>query len=135
MAKCLIVEDSEVIRLVARHIFEELGHEALEAGTAEEGILMCRDENVDCVFLDWDMPQLDALDFLQGVIKEENFTGEIVLCATENEPKQFALARAAGARYHLLKPFDPPSVRAVLMQVGIGLEEEQNQSPGAVVEA
>ena len=52
------------------------------------------------VLLDWDLPSMGALDFLRGVgnMPEEEKPA-IILCATENDPQQFTLAKAAGAAH------------------------------------
>jgi two-component system, chemotaxis family, chemotaxis protein CheY len=132
MANCLIIEDSEVIRFVTQRIFKQLGHKGFEAETSEQGMSICQSEDIDCVFLDWDMPHLGALDFLQAAFAHGKFTGEIILCASENDPQQFALARAAGAKFHLLKPFDAMSINAVLQQAGIETGEAEIVAKEAV---
>ncbi|MCI5044967.1 MAG: response regulator [Aquisalinus sp.] len=126
MATCLIVDDSEVIRLITRKILENLGHSAVEAPTAEEAVELCDADMPDVVFLDWDLPSLGALDFLKGLseIKKPQRPA-VVLCATENDGQQFALARAAGARYHILKPYELSTIRAVLEQAGVGEEQAE----------
>lgn len=131
MAKCLIVEDSDVVRFVAMRIFEALGHEGLEAESPAAALKLCEEQDVDCVLLDWDMPQLGALDFLQGTARSCAGKFPIILCATENDPQQFALARAAGAKYHLLKPFDADTVKSILEMAGIGDPETANKAPVA----
>ena len=115
MARCLVVDDSDVIRLVLSRILDRLGHETIETKDVCQAIDHAMAGEVDVVFLDWDMPNLAALDFLKGVAKAENL--DIVLCATENDPQQFALARSAGARHHILKPYDAMSIRAIMAHV------------------
>ncbi|MCI5047160.1 MAG: response regulator [Aquisalinus sp.] len=121
MATCLIVDDSEVIRLITRRILENLGHSASEAESAQEAVDACATTMPEVVFLDWDLPSLGALDFLKGLSEIKNVNRPaVVLCATENDGQQFALARAAGARYHILKPYELSTIRAVLEQAGMG---------------
>ena len=117
---CLIVDDSEIIREIAARIVGKLGLEAPEAENAAYAVEYCGEHKVDVVLLDWDLPSMGALDFLRGVgnMPEEEKPA-IILCATENDPQQFTLAKAAGAAHHVLKPFDKHSLEVALREAGI----------------
>lgn len=120
MKTCLIVEDSDLIREIAMRILTDLSVEAKEAETAAAGLEHCRQTKTDVVMLDWDLPSLGALDFLRGVAElPQEQRPVIILCATENDPQQFTLAKAAGASHHLLKPFDRQSIESKLAEIGI----------------
>lgn len=120
MKNCLIVEDSDLLRGIAVRILKDLGVEAREAATAGQGVEACRARKPDAVLLDWDLPQLSALDFLRGVSGlDPDQRPPIVLIATENDHQQFTLARAAGAAHHVLKPFDADTLKAKLAEIGV----------------
>ncbi|WP_425407965.1 response regulator [Hyphococcus sp.] len=117
---CLVVDDSEVIREIAARIVTELGLGAESVEDAASAIEHCSDNRTDVVLLDWDLPAMGALDFLRGAAElKEEMRPEIILCATENDPQQFTLAKAAGARHHILKPFDKQSIAAKLSEIGV----------------
>ncbi len=104
---CLIVDDSSVIREIAIRIVADLGFKTGEAADAAAAIEYCRNEKPALVLLDWDLPSMGALDFLKASAEfDPEFKPEIILSATENDPQQFMLAKAAGAAHHVLKPFD-----------------------------
>lgn len=113
MKTCLVVEDSDIVREITARIAADLGYDAQEAENAVSGLEMARDNAPDIVFLDWDLPSMGALDFLRGAATLDQ-RPPIILCATENDPQQFALAKSAGAAFHLLKPYDSAAVRKVL---------------------
>ena len=118
--KILIVDDSETIRKITMRIIEDLGLEALEAGDAGEALNLVRSENPAVVFLDWDLPSLGALDYLKDAATiGESDRPEVVLCATENDPQQFTLAKAAGAAHHVMKPYDRQIIEGKLADLGI----------------
>lgn len=120
MKPCLIVEDSSLIREVTARILRDIGFEPSEAATPAEAVEKCRAAAPAVIFLDWDLPSLGALDVLHGVgALELPSRPAIVLMATENDPQQFVLAKAAGASYHVLKPFDRESLFAVLIEAGV----------------
>ncbi|MGF1545452.1 MAG: response regulator [Parvularculaceae bacterium] len=120
MKSCVIIEDSEVIREIASRIVKEFGVEPIEADSASAGLEICRERQVDVAMLDWDLPSMGALDFLRGAAElDPAKKPQIVLCATENDAKQFALARAAGAAHHLLKPYDQRSIARTFVEIEI----------------
>ena len=65
MKTCLIVDDSSVIRKVARRILEGLEFQIAEAENGEEAIETCRRQLPDAILLDWNMPKMDGYDFLR----------------------------------------------------------------------
>lgn len=120
MKTCLILEDSEIIREIAARILKELSVAPREAESAAKGLDDCRAGKIDAVLLDWDLPAMGALDFLRGAAElPAELKPVIVLCATENDPQQFTLAKAAGAAHYLLKPFDKESIAAKLAEIGL----------------
>jgi len=120
---CLIVEDSETVRHILTQLVEAAGYHTLQAGNAAEALDVTVAAKPEIVFLDWDLPGLEALDYLRGAAESELAEApHIVLCAMENDAQQFALAKAAGARFHMIKPYDKRDVRGVL-----GLIDQQEK--------
>lgn len=116
---CLVVDDSEIIRELASRMLADFGMTTLGAGDAAQALEKCREHKVDAVFLDWDLPSMGALDFLQGAAQlPAEAKPVVVLCATENDHQQFTLAKAAGAAHYILKPFDRHGVGAKLAEIG-----------------
>lgn len=117
---CLVVDDSSVIREIAVRIISNLGLKAVESENAVHAVEYCRDKKPAVVLLDWDLPSMGALDFLRGAASlPEDEKPEIILCATENDPQQFTLAKAAGAQHHVLKPFDKDVLAEKLREMGL----------------
>jgi len=65
MKTCLIVDDSKVIRKVARHILETLEFQVDEAGDGREALSRCEASMPDVVLLDWNMPVMSGMEFLK----------------------------------------------------------------------
>ncbi|MDD2326583.1 MAG: response regulator, partial [Alphaproteobacteria bacterium] len=65
MKSCLIVDDSRVIRKVARQIFEALDFTCGEAEHGKQAIEVCQQQMPDVVLLDWNMPVMDGMEFLR----------------------------------------------------------------------
>jgi len=71
MKTCLVVDDSSVIRKVARRILEGLEFKIAEAENGEEAIEACRVEIPDAILLDWNMPKMDGYDFLRALRRDK----------------------------------------------------------------
>ena len=120
MKHCLIVDDSNSIRKVARQILEEANIRASEAETRTEAIDMCRTEMPDCVVVDWQMPDGDVMKFLTKLRALPGGAQPTVMYLTsENDPDDVARAMRSGADVHMMKPFDRESFMKPLVEAGL----------------
>ncbi len=107
MKSCLIVDDSTVVRKVARRILENMDYIVDEAEDGQEAFDKCRAEMPDAILLDWNMPILSGLEFLKllrGYVGGEK--PYVVYCTVENDIGAIAMALKAGASDYMMKPFD-----------------------------
>ena len=72
MKMCLVVDDSDVVRKVARRIAEELNFVPLEAANGTEALEQCRNDMPDAIILDWHMPNMDGIAFIEALQQEED---------------------------------------------------------------
>ena len=117
---CLIVDDSDVIRRVLKHMLAALRIEATEAVDGQDAIERCRDRMPDAILLDWSMPNLSGLDFLAFLRRQPGGDKPVVLyCPTESDPADIARALSAGADDILVKPFDRQDLQQKLVSAGV----------------
>ena len=120
MKTCLVVDDSRVIRKVARKIVEDLGFTCEEAQDGQVALDQCRKSMPDAILLDWNMPVMNGMEFLRALRASPGGNAPIVLfCTTETEMTKIQLAIEAGANEYNMKPFDSEIVESKLMQVGM----------------
>jgi two-component system, chemotaxis family, chemotaxis protein CheY len=120
MKHCLVVDDSAVIRKVARRILEGLAFRISEAEDGEQALKVCRADMPDAVLLDWNMPVMDGYEFLKALrLMPEGDLPKVVFCTTENDVAHIALAMRAGANEYIMKPFDKDIMTAKLQEVGL----------------
>jgi two-component system, chemotaxis family, chemotaxis protein CheY len=120
MKTCLVVDDSSVIRKVARRILEGLEFQIAEAENGEEAFEACRRRLPDAILLDWNMPKMDGYDFLRLLRRLPGGDGpKVVFCTTENDVAHIARALHAGADEYIMKPFDKEIVEAKFQEVGL----------------
>jgi two-component system chemotaxis response regulator CheY len=120
MKTCLVVDDSSVIRKVARRILEGMHFEITEAEDGADALGKCAEKLPDAVLLDWNMPNMDGLQFLRTLRKMPGGDRpKVVFCTTENDVGHIARALHAGADEYIMKPFDKEIVEAKFQQVGL----------------
>ena len=121
MAKtCLVVDDSRVVRMVARRILEANDFMVRESENGAVALDACREQMPDAVLLDWNMPVMDGITFLRRLRAEfgpDNPT--VVFCTTESEMQFVEAAIEAGAQEFIMKPFDEEIVMGKFAQVGL----------------
>ena len=82
MKTCLVVDDSRVIRKVARRILENLQFEVSEANDGLEALKSCKEKMPAAILLDWNMPVMDGITFLRQLRKEDGGKAPIVVFCT-----------------------------------------------------
>lgn len=120
MKRCLIVDDSKVIRMVARKIIQEIGLDTEEASDGYEAMESCDKTMPDAILLDWRLPGMTGIELLRKL--REKPGGEapvIIFSTTEDDTDHINEALAAGASDYILKPFDSESIRAKFLQLGL----------------
>jgi two-component system chemotaxis response regulator CheY len=86
MKTCLVVDDSKVVRMVARKILEELGFDVSEAEDGQVALDMSMERMPDVVLLDWNMPIMSGIEYLRALrVTEEGKRPVVVFCTTEND--------------------------------------------------
>ena len=120
MKKCLVVDDSRVIRKVSRHILESLDFDVAEAENGREALDACEVSMPDLILLDWNMPVMSGIEF---IIKLRACKGgdrpKVVFCTTENDVAHIRAAIEAGADEYVMKPFDHETLQIKLQLVGM----------------
>jgi two-component system, chemotaxis family, chemotaxis protein CheY len=118
MKTCLIVDDSKVIRKVARHILEALQFDVSEAADGHEALSYCNDSKPDVILLDWNMPVMSGMEFLRAYRMTMNSAAKVIFCTTENGIGHIQAAIEAGADEYVMKPFDRETLETKLQIVG-----------------
>jgi two-component system chemotaxis response regulator CheY len=120
MKTCLIVDDSSVIRKVARRILERLHFDITEAEDGAQALTFCEYKLPDAVLLDTSMPVMDGYEFLRALRRMPGGDKpKVIMCQVDNDVAQVARGLHAGADEILLKPFDNELVMAKFNAAGL----------------
>jgi two-component system chemotaxis response regulator CheY len=120
MKICLLVDDSRVIRKVARQIFEAVGYSCEEAENGQAALDICKARLPHFVLLDWNMPVMNGIDFLRALrLLPGGDETAVVFCTIENDLSHIQQALAAGSNEYIMKPFDADIIKGKLEQLGL----------------
>jgi two-component system chemotaxis response regulator CheY len=120
MKNCLVVDDSKVIRKVARHILESLDLSVTEAVDGQDALNQCEAAVPDVVLLDWNMPVMNGMEFLEALSAAKmQARPKVIFCTTENGISHIKAAVEAGADEYVMKPFDRETLESKLAIVGV----------------
>jgi two-component system chemotaxis response regulator CheY len=121
MPICLIVDDSSVVRKVARRIVEKFGYEVAGAADGTDALDYVNSHPMpEAILLDWNMPQMQGIDFLESLRKMPNGKDpKVVFCTTENDLAKISRALWAGADEYIMKPFDEDILATKFATVGL----------------
>lgn len=93
--------------MILRNALQEAGFEVLEAEHGLSGLERLKEVgSVDLATVDWNMPEMNGLEFVSAVRANNAHSGMILMMiTTETEFEQLEQAMQAGANEYLMKPF------------------------------
>ena len=107
MVTILVVDDSRIMRNIIKNTFSELKipFQYLEAENGSKAFQLLESHNVTIVFLDWNMPEMDGIDFLKKVRAMPNYENLPIVMVT-SEAGKFSVVEAlqCGATDYIVKP-------------------------------
>ena len=105
--RALVIDDSRAVRIIIGNILREIGMEVFEAGNGLEALeRLKRHPEIELLLVDWNMPEMNGLDFIRAVRADRNYDAvRIMMVTTETEQAQVVRALDAGANEYLMKPF------------------------------
>jgi two-component system chemotaxis response regulator CheY len=122
--RALIVDDSSVMRKIVARSLRRAGisiSQVVEAANGAEALGALRDNKVDLILCDINMPVMDGLEFVKQLATVENAKGvPVVMITTEGSEAHVVQALSAGARGYIRKPFTPDQVKEHVLPVLAG---------------
>ena len=121
--KVLVVDDSAIMRKVIEQILEMLGHESVPATNGIDAFERLKEhEDVRLILLDWNMPEMNGIEFLRAIKGRPGLCQiPVIMLTTESERRKMIEAIEAGAKHYLTKPFQPETLATKILQcVGDG---------------
>jgi two-component system chemotaxis response regulator CheY len=106
--RALVIDDSRTVRIIVGQILREIGMEVLEAKDGVEALEQIkRNPDVELMLVDWNMPEMNGLDFVRAVRSDRAYDSvRILMVTSESQGEQVIQALKAGADEYLMKPFN-----------------------------
>lgn len=104
--RALSVDDSIINLTLIEEYAKELNLEVISFTDPEEALVYCKDHELDIVFLDYMMPNMDGLEFLEAYREIYPATPVIMVTAADDSSTRYN-ALSSGATDFLTKPLDP----------------------------
>lgn len=109
------------MRAILGRILHDLGYEVLQAGNGREALERLRESGaVDLALVDWNMPEMNGVDFLRAVRREHTYdTMRLMMVSTETEVEEITAALGMGADEYVMKPFTKDVIQQKLELLGM----------------
>ena len=121
MKKCLVLDDSDIIRKVACHILGDMNIDASEVDSGPNALERCSIQMPDAILVDWHMPEMSGVDFIAALSELDAPMPYIIYCTTENDQEDITRAINLGANDYMLKPFDRETIKSKMIEAGMML--------------
>jgi len=119
MAKTILaVDDSSSLRQMVAFSLKAAGYQVVEAVDGQDGLDKAKQQTVDLVLTDQNMPKMDGLSLIKALRGLPAYQKvPILMLTTESSDEMKSKGRAAGANGWLVKPFDPQRLIEVVKKV------------------
>ncbi len=119
MAKTILaVDDSSSLRQMVAFSLKAAGYNVVEAVDGQDGLDKAKQQSVDLVLTDQNMPRMDGLALIKTLRTLPTYAKTpILMLTTESSDEMKSKGRAAGANGWLVKPFDPQRLIEVVKKV------------------
>lgn len=119
--KILIVDDSKAMRTFLSFIVQELKFDTAQAEDGQCALeVLGRESGFDLALVDWDMPRMNGLQFVQAVRANRSYdTLKLMMVTTQNSMDRVAAALEAGATDYLMKPVSKDALEDKLRVLGV----------------
>ena len=120
--RALVIDDSKAMRIILKGVLKQVGFgEILEAENGRQGLdLLTANPAMDCVLVDWYMPEMDGRTFIRTVRADPAYDGlPVIMVTSESDATNMASALLAGASEYVIKPFTRDAIVEKLQILGL----------------
>ncbi len=125
MAKViLVVDDSATLRASAEYVLRAAGYRVIVAEDGMDGLkkldeLSRKNETVNMIITDVNMPNMDGIQFTRMVKSGPHSKAPVLILTTESQASKKMEGKAAGAAGWLVKPFEPDQLVTVVKKLAL----------------
>jgi two-component system chemotaxis response regulator CheY len=117
--KVLIVDDFATMRRVLKNIMKQIGFSSItEAENGKEALKILKEQSIDLLLCDWNMPEMPGIDVLKAVRQDEELKNTpFVMVTAEAQKENILEAVKEGVSSYIVKPFTPETVEEKLSKI------------------
>lgn len=120
MHKCLIADDSKIMRMLLRKIMENFGFDVSEAEDGEDVLEQCVSYRPDLIISDWSLPLIDGIDVLYKIRADRKINQpQFMFCSYVTDAAVIRQALDGGADDFIMRPFDEDIIAGKLAILGL----------------
>jgi two-component system chemotaxis response regulator CheY len=122
MPQAMVIDDSRAMRLILSRALQGFGYEVAQAANGKDALAQLHQDgaNIELFLVDWNMPEMNGLEFVQQLRSEHRFDSiPVVMVTTETETDQMIVALGAGANEYVIKPFTTETIEDKLRMLGL----------------
>lgn len=118
MAKILVIDDDEDLRLILRRILEAHGHEVILGEDGLRGLAIAQRQRPDAIVLDVMMPVMDGFEVLDRLLRDDRTRHvPVVMLTALTVTDARERCEEAGAASFVEKPYDPTDLLTTIERV------------------
>jgi two-component system chemotaxis response regulator CheY len=118
----MVIDDSRAMRMILSKCLTGFGYEVLQAQNGKDALAQISPEDsaIELFLVDWNMPEMNGLEFVQRLRAQPRFSSiPVVMVTTETETDQMIAALEAGANEYVIKPFTMDTIEDKLRMLGL----------------
>lgn len=122
MPQAMVIDDSRAMRMILSRTLSAFGYEVVQAVNGKDALAQIHQNAapVALFLVDWNMPEMNGLDFLKNLRAEPRFQSiPVIMVTTETEADQMLAALEAGANEYVIKPFTSETIEDKLRMIGL----------------
>jgi len=120
--QAMVVDDSRAMRMILGRTLLRYGYGVLQASNGKDALDQLHQNalQVSLFLVDWNMPEMNGLEFVKNLRAEPRFGSiPILMVTTETEADQMCAALEAGANEYVIKPFTDETIEDKLRMLGV----------------
>lgn len=117
--RILVVDDFQTMRRIIINLLRQLGFtNVVEAQDGALALEKVKDDSIDLVISDWNMPNMTGLEFLKALRASEEYKDlPFIMVTAEGKKENVIAAVQAGVNNYIVKPFNAATLKEKLSKV------------------
>jgi len=117
--KVLVVDDFATMRRIVKNVLKQIGFtKIVEADDGSTALAVLKNDRVDLIISDWNMPKVTGLELLKAVRGDDSMKNIPFLMVTaEGQKDNIVQAVQAGVSNYVVKPFTPETIQEKIEQM------------------